>query len=350
MLTAPAEGTARATNRAEKTDILAAALASATRAVTTPVAMKWSSRGLRDGELPPDLTKNRTHLAIYLLPRAFASLNCPMASEFAELWLFGASRRRKLERIGRHYPKAPLLICRYDLNEFGGSATIKTVVSNILQAAIDTLPKMASAESIQDDRWQELRRIAKDTAARHKKKDQWSESTPSFINVLEYPEIRVENRGITTDTYITHGESPLQSDAYGAIGECAVRAYLEAVISKKPGDDRIFVRPTRVGVRVWDDYNFTDTPGSTMGKLLSRVLGRQASQFLGFWQDTDGDDVILLQNSDFRSFRETFMPAYNNLVPPPEKKLTCEDYSSASNFVTRMIQGDAEYPLHSMTV
>lgn len=351
MLVAPIDGSASAPEKAEKPDILSAALSYATRAATTPVAMKWSSRSLKAGELPAELTKNRAHLAIYLLPRAFASLGCPMASEFAELWQFGGSKKRRIERISRSYPKAPLLICRYALSEFGGSETIKTVVNGVLQKAIDTLPQMASIDTALDERWQELRRIAKEAAGRHKKDDQWSEATPSFTAVLENPAIRVETRGISTETFIANGEIPLSSDAYGAIGPFAARAYLEAVLSKKNGDDRIFVKPSRVGVRIWDDYDFMDfdDPNSKKAQLLSKVFGRLTSQFLGFWNDTDSDDVVVLRNSDFRSFREEFMPVYNNQSPAPARKMTCEDYSSVSDFSIRAVEGGAEYPLPGIT-
>jgi hypothetical protein len=353
MLVAPIEGSASAPERAEKPDILSAALSAATRAATMPVAMKWSSRSLKAGELPAELTKNRAHLAIYLLPRAFVSLGCPMASEFAELWQFGGSKKRRIERISRPYPKAPLLICRYALSEFGGSDTMKSVINRVLQKAIDTLPQMASIDTALDERWQELRRIAKETAGRRKKDDQWSEATPSFSGMLENPVIRVETRAISTETFIANGESPLNSDAYGAIGPFAARAYLEAVLSKRTGDNRIFVKPTRVGVRIWDDYDYNDfdDPDSKKAQLLSKVFGRltSQSQFLGFWNDTDTDDVVVLRNSDFRSFREEFMPIYNSQNPAPARKMTCEDYSSVSDYIVQMVEGGAEYPLPGIT-
>lgn len=347
MLIASTEGSSSSVTRTERPNILSAALSSATKAATAPVAMRWSSRTLKAGELPPELTKNRAHLAIYLLPRAFTSLNCPMASEFAELWQFGTSKRRKIEKIGRPYPKSPLMICRYKLNEFSGSETIKNVVDGVLQKAIDTLPQMVSGETASDDRWLELRRIAKDFAARHKKDDNWSEATRSFIGVDEDPVVRLEKRAISTETFLLNGENPLTSDAYGAIGPFAARAYLEAVISKKAGDDRIFVKPTRVGVRLWDDYDFKDfdDPDSKKAKLMSKVFGRLTSQFLGIWQDTDSDDVVVLQNSDFRTFREQFMPIYNRQVPAPPRKLTCEDFSSVSDFAVKDVAGNVEYPL-----
>lgn len=351
MQIAAIDGSASAPTRAGKPDILSAALSSAKKAATKPVAMKWSSRSLKAGELPLELTKNRAHLAIYLLPRAFASLGCPMASEFAELWQFGTSKRRQIERISRPYPKPPLLICRYALSEFAGSETIKTVVNSLLQKVIDTLPQMASVETAFDERWQELRRIAREAADRHKKDDQWSEATPSFIGVTENPSVRVEKRAIGWDTFIANGESPLSSDAYGAIGPFAARAYLEVILSKKAGDDRIFVKPTRVGVRVWDDYDFKDfdDSDSNKAKLMSKVFGRITSQFLGFWHDVDSEDVVVLQNSDFRSFREEFMPVYNSQSPAPATTMTCEDYSSVSDFATRMIEGNADYPLYSLS-
>lgn len=335
--------------KVEKPDILRAALSSATNAAIKPLTMKWSSRSLQRGELPPELTKNRAHLAIYLLPRAFASLGCPMASEFAELWLFGISKRRQIEKTNRPYPNLPLRICRYTLSEFGSSETLKAAVTDVLQRAVDTLPQMASADTALDERWKELRRIAKTTADSNKINDHWSVATPSFIGVLENPLVSVEKFGIRTDTFIANGEIPLSSDAYCAIGPCAARAYLEAVLSKKAGDDRIYVKPTRVGVRIWDDYDFKDgEPDSQLAKLMSKVLGREASQFLGVWQDTDSYDLVVLENSDFQSFRKEFMPVYNSQSPAPTRKLICEDYSSVSDFATRMIAGGTDYPLFSM--
>lgn len=351
MSTASSEGSSSSAHQMERPHFLSAALSSATKTVAVSSgAMRWSSGALKAGELPPELTKNRAHLAIYLLPRAFSSLNCQMASEFAELWQFGASKRRKIERISRSYPKTPLLICRYRLNEFSGSETIQNVVTGVLQKATDTLPEMASGEKASDDRWLELRRIAKEFAARHKKDDRWSESTRSFIGVDEDPVVRLEKRAITTETFLLNGESPFSSDAYGAIGSFAARAYLEAVVSKKAGDDRVFVKPVRVGVRLWDDYDFNDfsAPDWMKSKLMSKVFGRLTSQFLGVWKDTDSDDVVVLQNSDFRSFREQFMPVYNSQVPAPPRKMTCEDFASVSDFAVKDVAGNVEYPLPAL--
>jgi hypothetical protein len=350
MLIAPIEGSGSTLVQAETPNILAAALGAATKAATGPFAMAWSSRSLKTGELPPELTKNRAHLAIYLLPRAFASLGSPMASAFAELWLFGVSKRRVIERTIRPYPKPPLRICHYKLSDFGGSETVKTVVQAVLQKAIDTLPQMSSVETALDQRWEALRRVATEAAALRKNDDQWNVATPSFIGVLETPSVLLETRGIGATTYIANGETPFSSDAYGALGKFSARAYLEAILSKKAGDDRIFVKPTRVGVRIWDDYDFKDFDESELdlSKPLARVYARLTSQFLGIWNDTDSEDVVVLRNSHFHSFREEFMPVYNRQTPAPATKMICEDYSSVSDYATQVLQDAAEYPLYSL--
>src|SRR5690606_23405684 len=117
----------------EKPNILSAALSATTKAAKSVVALNWNSGSLKAGELPPELTKNRAHLAIYLLPRAFASLNCPIASEFAELWQFGSSKKRRIDQVKQAYPNPALSICRFKLSEFGGSETIRTVVGAMLE-------------------------------------------------------------------------------------------------------------------------------------------------------------------------------------------------------------------------
>lgn len=335
----PVDRTENPNSSAEQTSILSAALTSATKSVKSALAMKWSSGSLKARELPPELTKNRAHLAIYLLPRAFASLNCPMASEFAELWQFGSSKKRRIEQVKQSYPNPTLSICRFRQSEFGTSETLKTVVSATLEKGIATLPQMAFGEFALDERWTTLRTVAKAVATNHKKEDQWSEPTPSFESTLLNPVMVLEKRGITTETYAFNGELPLTSDAYGAIGPCAVRAYLEAILSKKAGDDRIFVKPTRVGVRIWDDYDFEDS------KLLTKVFGHLTSQFLGIWNDVDTDEAVFLQNVDFQTFREQFKPAYNNQRPAPARPMVCQDFSAVSDFATRLVQGGVEYPL-----
>lgn len=331
----------------DQPNILAAALTSATKAAKSVSTLKWSSRSLKAGELSTELTKNRAHLAIYLLPRAFASLNCPMASEFAQLWQFGSSKKRQIESIKQSYPTPNLSVCRFKQSEFGASETIKTVVSSMLERSIATLPQMALVVSTLDTRWNEVRATAKAMAAKYKDKDQWSESTKSFESILIKPPMLLETYGISPDIYIAHGEWPLNSDAFGAIGSFAVRAYLEALLSKKAGDDRIFVKPTRVGVRIWDDYDFKDfdNPDSLKAKLLSKVFGRLTSQFLGRWADVDTDEAVILQNSDFQTFREQFKPIYNIQKPAPAKQMVCQDFSAVSDFVIRPVEGGAEYPL-----
>lgn len=55
--------------------------------------------------------------------------------------------------------------------------------------------------------------------------------------------------------------------------------------------------------------------------------------------------MVVLRNIDFRSFREEFMPVYNKQSLAPARKLTCEDFSSVSDFSIRAVEGGAEYPL-----
>jgi hypothetical protein len=334
----------------EQRGVLSAALSSVTKAITTPVALTWSSRSLKQGELSAELLKNRKHLAIYLLPRAFASLNRPMASEFADIWQFGGSKTRPIEEIKRSYPNKTLRVCRFKQIEFKSSNTIANVVRSMLDKNVAVLPQMSGSNTALDERWTSLRRLANDALKRHKNQDQWSEATASFQNTLEYPDVYLEKRAIGTDTFVANGESPLSSDAYGALGPFAARAYLEAVLSKKSGEDRVFVKPIRVGVRIWDNYNFDDFSDSDpeIVKSLAKVLGRLSSQFLGIWNDRDTDDSIVLQNLDFQSYRNDFMPSFNQQQPAPTRKMVCQDFSSVSDFVTRAIDGGAEYPLDSL--
>ena len=109
----------------------------------------------------------------------------------------------------------------------------------------------------------------------------------------------------------------------------------------------MFVKPTRIGVRIWDDYNFND-PKLDSHSSLAKVIGRLTSQLLGVWNDTDTDDSILLQNADFQSYRNEFMPLYNRQNPPPQRKMICQDYSPVSDFATHIIETGAEYPLPSL--
>lgn len=336
MLASPDEGGTNGPN------ILSAALKASTTAAKSVVALTWSSGNLKGSELPAELLTNRAHVAIYLLPRTFGT-KFPMASEFAELWQYGSSKKHQLEQVGQ---KPTRSICRFQLSEFDGSATVKRVVSATLEKAIATLPQMSRGETAFDERWEHLRTFAANVAARRKKEDEWSEKSPDFEATVENPMILLETRGPGTDTYAANGENPLNSDAYAAIGPFAARAYLEAEISKKAGDDRVFVKPTRVGVRIWDDYDFNDNRAMS---ILSSVFGKYASQFLGLWNDADKDEVIVLQNSDFRTFREQFMPVYNNQKPPPERKMICQDFSPVSNFATRAIDTGVEYELLGMS-
>jgi len=326
----------------EKPSVLSAALKASKTAVKSVVALNWSNGSLSRGELPPELLKNRHHVAIYLLPRTFMNLNCPMASEFAELWQFGKSKTRQLEQV-RADPKRPLFVCRFRLSEFDSSATVKRVVSSMLEKSIATLPQMAGVETGFDERWDALRTVATKVAKDHSKEDHWSVPTPSFEATIEDPVMLLEKRGIGTDTYAANGESPLSSDAYGAIGPFAARAYFEAVLSKKAGDDRLFVKPTRVGVRIWDDYDFNDN--SLLMKALAIVFGKYASQFLGFWNEANSNEAIMLQNHDFQTFREQFMPVYNSQTPPPARPLVCQEFSPVSEFAIRVVEGGVEYPL-----
>lgn len=332
-----------------RSPVLSAPLAAATATTITPAsALKWSNNAPKQSELQPELLKNRAHLAIYLLPDAFAELKMPMASMFASIWLYGSAGNRKTETVVSDEPKGgKLSILRFALSDFSSSATFNRVVQATLDKAVSTLPQMALAEQTDDERWVALRRIAGEIASKYRKKDVWSEATSGFQSKLQHPDVVLEKRGITTDTFIFNGEFPTGSDCYGALGPFAVRSYLDAVISKKGGDDSIYVTPTRVGVRVWDSYDFSDENWDPTS-LLSQILGRQASQFLGIWPDPETAKMIVLTNADFRSFRDQFMPVYNSTKPPPKPPMVCGDFKAVSDFAIKPIPNPVDYLLPNM--
>lgn len=332
-----------------RSPVLSAPLAAATATTSTPAsALKWSNNSSKQSELPPELLKNRAHLAIYLLPNAFADLKMQMASKFANVWLYGSAGNRKVETAVSNEPKGgKLSILRFALSEFNSSTTFNRVVRATLDKAGSTLPQMALAEQTDDERWVALRRIAGEIASKYRKKDVWSEATSGFQSKLQHPDVVLEKRGITTDTFILNGEFPTGSDCYGALGPFAVRSYLDAVISKKAGDDSIYVTPARVGARVWDSYNFSDESWDPTS-ILSQILGRQASQFLGIWPDPETAKMIVLTNADFRSFRDQFMPVYNATKPPPKLPMICGDFSAVSDFAIKPIPNTVEYVLPNM--
>lgn len=158
------------------------------------------------------------------------------------------------------------------------------------------------------------------------------------------PDVLLETRQIDTATYLANGESPLKSDAYAAMGPCAVRSYFWADIKKRSGDEKTYVRPKRVGIRIWDDYNFRDDDWISNLGGLSGI----ASQFLGVWANSADGSYIVLQNSDFNAFREKFMHRYNEFLDSRRSgkpRLVCHDFSSFSDYMEVDVASTIEYPL-----
>jgi hypothetical protein len=308
-------------------------------------SLRWDSRVLAKDELPDELLAMKHQVFIFLLPRVFESLNFSMASFFSSLWLFGKGKMGDVKKDdglpGSYY-------WRFKLGDFNKSATLSMEVKSTLDKNLNVLPQMGTPASADDNRWQNLRLVASSIKKRHKKAEQWSESTRDYRSISVMPDVLLEYRQIDTGTYISDGENPLNSDAYAALGHCAVRAYLWAEIKKQPKDDRIFVRPKRIGVRVWDKYDFEDRQWvSNLGSLSNL-----ASRFLGFWADASDGSRIVLRNSDFKAFKDNFMPRYNKFLDSKRSnkpRLVCRDFAVFSEYVEVDINSTSEYPLIGLT-
>lgn len=323
------------------------ALDVARNAALESVALRWDDRVLGPDELPAELIAERPLVLIYLMPRVFKFLGLPVASTFATLWQYGGTDSGKLSNDalvpgGGFYWK-------FSVKALSGSQTVQNVVKNSLASYLQALPSMGTIAGVHDEQWSDLRRLANTFRAVHEGKDEWTEQSPDFRLVVASPKIYLGYKTVDTGTYLANGESPLKSDAYASIGPFGLRGYLSATFRKRAGDERVYVKPRKVGVRIWDDYNFGD---DNVSKISGILLAGRASQFLGYWKNTRNGEFISLKNSDFSRFRDFFRPRYNSFLNDKRSakpRLLCQDFSPISDFVEQDVAAPDEYPLLALS-
>jgi len=330
--------------RSWEVELGASVLRAARNAALGVPALKWENKALSKGDLPEDLLVNRNLVLIYLLPKIFAKLDFRMSSFNSSLWQYGKGDLGKLNRNttlpGTEY------YWQFKTSDFDQSITVKKALRSTLNTNVNLLSKIGSTEGITDERWGKLRSFAADATVRNKEKASWSVGTPDYRNAVTSPAIYLGYTAWNTADFLVNGEMPNRSDAYGAMGPFATRSYLHADIKKYSGDETIYVKPKRVGVRIWDSYDFNNN--DWVGSLVGFLASGRASQFLGSWLNPADASAIVLQNADFIEFRNKFMPRYNQFLEEKRSglpRLQCKDFYSFSEYVEKEITAPDEYAL-----
>jgi hypothetical protein len=263
-----------------------------------------------------------------------------MASFYSSLWQFGQGEYGSLKEIA---PNQGNWHWKPKLNDFMDSLTVADSVSSLLDEIVTDLPKMEVLN--EDSRWcREVRKQAKALRQDHAGEEAWFWTSEDYRDVLVNPSIYLGYNPVTTTDFLVRGEKITESDAYGALGPFGLRAYLSADISKKAGDERIYVSPKRVAVRIYDEYGFTD---SGKDQVLGFLLSARASQFLGNWTDAENGEEISLANEDFTRYRNDFRPIYNSFLDSKSDNrphLVCRDFETFSEYIERDVTG-AQYVL-----
>ncbi|KAA9385722.1 hypothetical protein [Neorhizobium galegae] len=319
--------------------VLSGAVKSAAAAVVgapLEAALRWDDRLLEDGEIPDVFLPDRRMVLIFLLPRVLKALGLPMASFYASLWQYGHGEYGSLKE------RTPYLedwYWRPKLSDFMDSTTVAVGVSSFIDQLISELPTMEALIG-NWERWEQLRTIARELRANHKGEDTWVETPPDYRGTIGNPFIYLGHKSVNTADFVLKGESITESDAYVALGPFGLRAYMHADILKKPGDERLFVSPKRVAVRIYDSYGFTD---GGLDQVLGAMLGFRATQFLGRWANTQTGEKIALANDDFNRYRQDFKPIYNSYLESKSgnrSRLVCRDFETFSDYIERDVAGN----------
>ncbi|WP_213290552.1 hypothetical protein [Bradyrhizobium sp. sGM-13] len=333
------------------------ALRFAGRAALDTVTTRWDSQVLGDNELPPELRTEERFLLIFLLPRLLKLQGATLAHNCAMRWQYGQGPGREFKVIAVKGRK-PIKYWTFKLSQIGKSVTLMSAIDEVLLEAVKAIEELAAPTAAKSARWEKLFTLASQLA-KDNKKPAWTKAVGDYRTQMDHPSYPILIRNVSDEDYIEHQEHPLQSDAFKAIGKCAIRAYLHGQLIKRDGSPDIKFKPERVGVRIWDDYDFVDGALSDWssiknlraGESLGFLLTGRYSQPLGRWQQK-GKDPYILQNADFADYRNLFRPKYNewlNKRSGNHKKddgyLVCEDYSSVSEFKEFLIKTGAEYKL-----
>lgn len=319
------------------------AVDAAVSAAVDALTIDWERGLLREGELPKTLQNDPAMVLIFLLPRIFRRLDPPrrMAAVCAELWQYGKSENWRL-RSESQLPGTGKF-WKFDPKIFDGSDTLSHHVRSLLDDCAGKLALMESPAGRVGSGWSAIREFAEQLRRERQKLDAWTASSPSYRDVLARPRINLENRGVTTLDYLARGEFPLHSDAFGALGAFGLRSYVQGEFRKKSGDPKIYFKPARLAVRIWDSYDFKDAEAVTeLGKAVAKI---QPSQPLGRWKESASRQATYLTNSDFETFRNSFMPKYNDYllkIRSNRPRLFCEDFLSISEYIERPLSGHGE--------
>jgi hypothetical protein len=327
-----------------------AAINAATKVVGDRFPMEWDGR-LAKKRLPEALLSDKRYAVIFMLPKIFYNLRLFIASELATVWLWGGIESRQVRHEG------DVRYIRFRLKEFGGSETISTMVPWRLKSNAELLSTMSSAESIRDARWKYLRAEVEAAIQKNAGRDTWNSLTPDNEGKINHPMVSLENYQVSKSSYFQHGESLTSSDAFAAMGSCAIRSYLTARIIKKSGDNGIYIRPLSVKTRVWDDYDFEDSTGVSIRSVQDAAKDKDFSglfsysQYLGSWEDISNGEMISLSNLDYRNFSEVFKKQYNKYAEASGSKrmLVCKNFHSVSDYLSQDVSGQGEYPLYGVT-
>lgn len=316
----------------------------ARKVVNDYATTKWDGSVLRKNELPPELLEKPELVLIYLLPRIFRKLGKPFAAQFNEIWQYGPRRFQGL-RYDRSLG-ASKYHWIFSWDQFSrASPALNSVVRELLADDVSAFSRLQSEQGPLEPRWKELRNYVNRIKAAKRGKRGWIVTTVDYRSTITYPEIPLTQLQMDTSMYWRRNEDPIRSDAYAAIGPCAVRTYVSASFRKDEGSDDVFMLPKRIGVRIWDDYNFGD---SASDRLQGILLSGELSQFLGNWYDKRTGANIALHNSDFREYKSWFEPRFNSYIrrlgASPSEMLNCTDYHPISTYSEKTLSGEYKLP------
>ena len=293
-------------------------------------------------ELPPSLRNNPKFVMIYYLPRVLSEIDKPLASRLMTLWQYGKAKgtipldQNSLLPLKNFHKFSPMLL--------KSSSVFEMALQAFLLDRVGALTQLGSEQLKTEQQWEKFRIEAKKLISKNLRKDAWEEQTGNYLLSVADPPIPIGFKSFGLVDYISAGKSPMSSDAYFSLGECAFRACLQGKFIKKPGDPLIYFSPIKVGVRIFDNYDFSDSV--SFKTLVDFFVGGSFSQYLGTWASTT-DTAIILQNADFAGFREEFRKSYNSFLDSTRSakdRLVCKDFHPISDFVEQVVD-PVEYAL-----
>jgi len=312
-------------------------------------AGKWARPDLPEHKDKNNFGWEPETLFVYYSPYSFKKRGMPLTAMALELWLYGKSGAKRLEKIIED--GSIQYVLRYPISQILKHKPVDVMYEDHLRKAIHQLALFSRQPeqhiSSMGNLWRDLQRaIPKyrgDSNANRKtgwKKDigDWQKGK------IYYPSVSVKVTAVTNVDWLSIEPDPSRIDIYGLLGAFSFRSYVNGTVYSDDASKKIFFKPKYIGTRIRDPFDFSDDIDwdfsfATVKAAIYKYPIGNGSQVLGKHMESGTNNVIKVRNVDFRNFEQNFKPRFNEYYRNKKingqsvSELVCQKYDVVTDYV-----------------